>query len=261
MRRPLILVTIAALCAVTAGWFLLGTGADADAPVVIAVEADYEPFAWVENGELTGFDVDVSRAICSELERPCEIRPMSFQELLPGLKTGDVSIVVAGLGSSPERQADYAFSDVYYRSRSFFITRVAEFTRITPAMAPELVIGAQKGSLQFDEMTRSYAPKGAKVLAYETYDDMSDAILEGEVNALFVDGLPGYDILRSPEGRSLMIGGWCDDLPPELTEARIAVARRNAKQLLGPINEAILELKESGAYEKLARKYFSFLSY
>jgi ABC-type amino acid transport substrate-binding protein len=63
---------------------LAGAGAaSAQDTLRIGTEAAYKPFAWVlPSGELTGFDIDVARALCTEMGVECEIINQAFDGLI-----------------------------------------------------------------------------------------------------------------------------------------------------------------------------------
>ena len=70
----------------------------------IGVEDDYVPFSYTdEKGQRVGFDVDISSALCKKLNFRCEILPMPFGKLLPELSKGNLAMVVAGIGITPDR--------------------------------------------------------------------------------------------------------------------------------------------------------------
>jgi polar amino acid transport system substrate-binding protein len=48
---------------------------------------DFPPFHYYdEEGVLTGFDVDMARAICLEVSAACDIRVRAWDDLLPALR-------------------------------------------------------------------------------------------------------------------------------------------------------------------------------
>ena len=54
--------------------------------VRFVTDTDYPPFHYLdEDGTLTGFNVDLARAICDELAVECDIRSLSWEELIPAL--------------------------------------------------------------------------------------------------------------------------------------------------------------------------------
>ena len=53
--------------------------------LVIGTEAAYKPFAWVlPSGELTGFDIDITNALCKQMGAECEISNQSLRRPDPG---------------------------------------------------------------------------------------------------------------------------------------------------------------------------------
>src|SRR5690242_13358268 len=53
-------------------------------------ESDFPPFNYYdEDNLLTGFNVDVARAICLELDAACDIQVRSWPALLPSLAKGE----------------------------------------------------------------------------------------------------------------------------------------------------------------------------
>lgn len=230
--------------------------------IVIGVEENYHPFCFTDKtGNLTGFDVEFARALCAEQGWTCRIEPMVFSKLLPSLRSDRLQLVIAGLGETEERKKEFLFSNTYYRSRSFFITSEERLSEVSEEVAPELIIGVQEGSLQKDFVERHFVPLGARMKSYATYTEQLDAILAGEINAVFTDGVPGYAILNSPGGSSLFIGGrpdeWIDD---SLTESKIAAKLCDA-ELIDAVNETLFRMQSTGRYQELNLRFFPFVTF
>lgn len=229
--------------------------------LTVLVEEQYPPFSYSdEKGELKGFNVEVAQGICRELGTVCRIRPVQFERIIPLLEAGEADLAVAGMSMTPERREKLAFSEVYYRSRSFFITRDPEVGLITSANCRGLSIGVQAGTVQAASLAGVFEPLGAKVRTYEEFPAVIRALEEGEVSAVLTDGLPGYSFLKSPEGERFYIGGSVDDIESSLTQARVTALRTRAP-LIGAVNRAIESLKEKGDYQVLNLRYFSFINY
>src|SRR5690606_31940074 len=82
--------------------------ADADEParrvvVRFLTEADFPPFNFYdEDGSLVGFNVDLARAICTELNTACDIKVRPWGELLLALRRGEADAVIAGHAVTPQ---------------------------------------------------------------------------------------------------------------------------------------------------------------
>ena len=92
--------------------------ASADEPlhVVVAGTPGYTPYTFVgDDGEETGFDIEVLRAIdeiAPEIE--CEFQYSEWDTLMPGLDAGRFDIVCNQLGKTEERESMYLFEDLPY---------------------------------------------------------------------------------------------------------------------------------------------------
>ena len=84
--------------------------------LVIGTSADYPPYEFHKeiNGkdEIVGFDVEIAKEIAKDLGVELEIKDMSFDGLLPALKTGTIDMALASMNPSEERKESVDFSDI-----------------------------------------------------------------------------------------------------------------------------------------------------
>ncbi len=239
--------------------FTSGVANAAQETLRVGVEIPYPPFAYYDaNGVLTGFDIEIATALCAELGRKCEFKHFEFDNLLPALAANDSDMVVAGLAPTEERKKLVDFTDKYFRSHSIFIERAGAATRTTPEMLAGKKIGVQQGTTQSKYLEKFY-PQSI-VAQFENFDDTADALIAGELTLMLVDGLAGYELLKSKKGSGLELAG--DPISSDLLIAasHIAVRKGNDK-LRESLNEAIRQIREKGVYGKINRKYFDFNVY
>ncbi|MGN1149076.1 MAG: substrate-binding periplasmic protein [Sutterella sp.] len=235
--------------------------AAASEPYIVAVESDYYPFSFHnEKGELTGFDVDMANSLCRRLKSECRIVERPLAAILDGLARREFAFAVAGLRTMPERERFMAFSDVYYRSRSFFISKTPGVGSYTFDKADGLRIGVQRNTIQYEYLIQNYLPRGARIRAYDRWNDVKAAIRAGEVSVILSDGLPGYAFLKSQEGRGLFIAGNAEDDPLATNEARIA-APESDRRMIARINQALRAMKAEGEIQLHSLRYFSHINF
>ena len=90
-----------------------------DAPRRVAIrfltDSDFPPFNYFdEDNVLTGFNVDVARAICLELAAACDIQVRPWAALLPALASGEAEAVIASHSVTPNTLKVADFTDRYY---------------------------------------------------------------------------------------------------------------------------------------------------
>lgn len=83
--------------------------------LVIGVEGTYPPFTYHDdNGELTGLDVELGKALAEKLGVEVEFQEAAWDSLLIGIDTGRFDTVINSVSITDERAEKYDFSDPYY---------------------------------------------------------------------------------------------------------------------------------------------------
>ena len=224
----------------------------------VGVERDYPPFSIIDaQGNLSGFDPEIADALCRDMQRDCIIQPMEFQQLLDSMKERRLDIAVAGLAAEPDRQQYMEFSNNYYQSRSIYVFRPE--AELTETWMRGKTIGMQENTAQQTLAERLW--KG--IAAFRTFSDhptMLEALKTGKVDVLLVDGLAAYSFLLSKEGEAYEMSEISVDADSPTNNACIGV-RKGDLQLLSAINDSLANIKLSGEYSRIARKYFPFSIY
>ena len=57
--------------------------------LVIATNATFEPYEYVDNGEIVGIDIDMSQAIADELGMELVVQDMEFDSIISAVQTGE----------------------------------------------------------------------------------------------------------------------------------------------------------------------------
>ena len=97
-------------------------------------DSDYPPFQYFdEEGVLTGFNVDLARAICEALGVECDIKPVDWDDLYTDLDNGEADAAIASIRIDAESLAKADFSSRYYATPARFVTRKeSDYTDIRP---------------------------------------------------------------------------------------------------------------------------------
>ncbi len=228
----------------------------AQKPIRVAIDVPYPPFAYYNNNkELTGFDVDITHALCAEMKRDCEIVVMPFDKVIPSIVNGIVDIAVVGMGSLPGREKLIDFSDRYYRSHSVFVERPGTVKGITPTELKGKRIGVQAGTVQETYLKEAY--KDSVLVVKDLHEAVYEDLKTGVVDVVLTDGLPAYAYLKSKEGSQLeAVGG--PITADILTGASFITVSKKQPELREELNRAIQAIRKSGQYGKINRKYFDF---
>lgn len=84
---------------------------------------DYPPFHFAgPDGALTGFSVELARAVCEKLAWTCTIQPRRFDTLADSLAEGRGDVLAAAINLTPGLRERFAASHLYFRAPARFLT-------------------------------------------------------------------------------------------------------------------------------------------
>ena len=81
--------------------------------LVMATNAEFPPYEYMEGENIVGFDVDMMTAVCEKLGYELEIENMQFDSVIPAIQSGKADVGVAGMSVTPDREKNVLFSDPY----------------------------------------------------------------------------------------------------------------------------------------------------
>ena len=227
------------------------------AAIRFLTDADYPPFNYYdEDSVLTGFNVDVARAICLELAAACDIQVRPWAELLVALRRGEADAVIAShaIGASVLRGVD--FTDRYYHMPARFAgKRGGRAMDITPEGLEGRKIAVAKGTAH-EAYVRTFF-RDSSIRGFETPELARDALITGSVDLLFDDGISLAFWLNGTASKACceFKGGPFGE--PKYFGDGVAIAvSRDDPQLTMLINAALRKMRASGRFEELVLRYF-----
>ncbi|MGI9379633.1 MAG: transporter substrate-binding domain-containing protein [Methyloligellaceae bacterium] len=225
-------------------------------------DTDYPPFNYYdEDGSLVGFNVDVARAICLELDVNCEIQAGNWDQLIPNLNRGDVDGVIASLSINSQNLARVTFTDRYFKSPARFVSRADENeVDVTPEALEDAKLGVIAKSAHEAYLKEFFSE--SEITTYEDQIKLREALISERVDYIFADAVGLMFWINGTEAV-----GCCVFRGGAFTESKyfgdgigIAVKKGNHK-LLTVLNDALNSIRNSSRYEELVLRYFPFKFY
>ncbi|MET0767844.1 MAG: ABC transporter substrate-binding protein/permease [Aeromicrobium sp.] len=241
----LLLLTIVVVPVVPAG------AADTDRPVVrVGTEGTYPPFSFhdSETNDLTGYDIEVIKAVAEEAGWELEFVETTFDAIFAALDAGRIDVIANQVTDNPERQARYGLSDTYTFSRGVIVVK-AGTKGITSLEDLKGKTTAQSLTTNYAEMARE---AGATVEGVEGFAQAAALVVQGRVDALINDNLAALDYLNTTGTDDIEIAGNAGD---EVSEQKLAF-RKDDTELLQQANAALAALKADGTLAEISQKYF-----
>jgi polar amino acid transport system substrate-binding protein len=220
-------------------------------------DSDYPPFNYYdEDNVLTGFNVDIARAVCLELAAACDIQVRPWAELLIALRRGEADAVIASHAVSASALRMVDFTDRYYHTPARFAgKRNAGRLDATPEGLEGKKIAVTKGSAH-EAYLRTFF-RDSPIRVFDTPELARDALIGGAADLLFDDGISLAFWLNGTASKACceFKGGPFGE--PKYFGDGVAIAvSREDPQLKGLINAALRRMRESGRYEELVLRYF-----
>lgn len=218
---------------------------------------DYPPLNFApRNGSLTGFNVEIARAVCEELQIACTIQARRWDTLIDSLMAEKGDAVVASIAATAENRARVDFSQPYYQTPARFVVRKG-----APAFAATAnglkgkTVGVIDGSAH-EAYIKAFFP-GAKPKPYRDVLALETALRSGEIDVAFADGLTLSVWLNgelSANCCSFFGGPYCESL--YFGEGVGIAVRKDDSDLRRALNWALARLVSKGVYSELYLKYF-----
>jgi polar amino acid transport system substrate-binding protein len=219
--------------------------------------SEFPPFHYYDDeGVLTGFDVDLARAICLELTAACDIKVRTWDELLPALRRGESDAVIASHAITPQALTYADFTDRYYYTPAWFAgARADAKLDITPETMAGRKVGVTKGTAH-EAYLRAFF-RNASIQVFDTPEQGREALMARSVPLLFDDGISLVFWLNGTASKACceLKGGPYFD--PKYFSDGIGIAvSKTDPQLKSLLNRALRRIRETGRYEELLLRYF-----
>lgn len=219
--------------------------------LVMATNATFPPYEYVDGEEYKGIDIEISQAIADAMGKKLVVDDMDFDSIIPAITTGKADMSLAGMTVTDERKESVDFSDSYATGVQVII--VPEDSDITGPddLANDKMIGVQQGTTGhiYCSDTPEHGGYGEDhVTAYPNGASAIQALLTGKVDAVVIDNEPAKAFVAENEGLKIL------DTEYVTEDYAIAVQKGNT-ELLDQINETLAKLKADGTLQSIIDKY------
>jgi polar amino acid transport system substrate-binding protein len=250
ISKRLTLAASAAAMALTLG------AANAQEVVRIGTEGAYPPFNVLEtDGSLTGFDIDIARALCEEMEVECEFITSDWDGIIPALLAGRFDAIIASMSITEERKQQVDFTEKYYNTPpAIAVPQDSELTEASDEALAGVALGAQSSTTH-----SNYAEEklpSADLRLYPTPDEYKLDVASGRIDAVIDDVIVLSEWLDTDDGACCRILDTLEPDPVINGEGAGIAVRKGEDELREKFNAAIQAIRENGKYQEINDKYF-----
>jgi len=222
----------------------------AEDTLTVCTDSPYPPMEFEENGEFTGFDIELMRAIGDELGLSVNVVNTGFDGITSGLamESGECDIAAASITINAEREANIDFSDPYFSGdQSLLAASEMGFSSLGDLDGKNL--GVQTGTT--GEIYANENAAGANIVSYENPGDLITALQAGEVDAVLQDIVVNGEAALNDDALSII-----ETYPTEEFYG-LAVREEGKEKLLEAVNDALAKFKSDGTYDRIYADWFN----
>jgi polar amino acid transport system substrate-binding protein len=231
--------------------------------IVIATEAGYAPFEYVEGGKIVGYHADMLALVMKDLtDQGVKINQLDlpFASLLAGLQAKKYDMIATALFGTEERAKRFAFTIPTAFGTTGIVTKAGNASITKPDDLEGKTVGAPQATKYLDQMkalSEELKKKGGKgikeIKEYasgftEIYADIDNGRIDAAPN-----GMPNLAVLMKQQPGKYKLAGQVGD-PTYFAWA----TRKEDQDLLEYLNTQMLKLKKAGTFAELQKKWFGF---
>jgi len=218
--------------------------------IKIGTEGTYAPFSFHDKSNtLTGFDVEIGRAIAQKLGVKAEFVEGKWDGLIAGLDVKRYDAVINQVGITDARKVKYAFSDPYISSAAALIVRDDNTTIKSFADL--------KGKKSANTLTSNFGKlaqnNGAEVVGVQSFNEAIELLVSKRVEATVNDNLSFLDFKKQRPQAPVKIAAL--DKSAEFSSSGVLL-RQGDPALVAAINKALADIKADGTYKKISEQFF-----
>ena len=227
--------------------------ANPDSTIVIGTTGLIAPFSFYKDGDLTGFDIELSKRFAAWMNADLELRVYDWYGLVPACTSGQVDYILSNLFATEERKDSMIFSDPIYTVHFKMLVKADGETASGTAGKTELLqkedfegkkIGVITGSL-FDQFLKQLLPQAIPVYTSSDSDNVQ-ALKSGKIDGYLADYPVAVSQVRLDDSLAVL----AEKLMPD-SYAYVFQKNKKGEKLAGQMSEYIAKLKADGTYDEL----------
>ena len=217
-------------------------------------DAAYPPYSYMDdNGEYTGYDIEMCKAVCDILDWEIELVPINWDTKLITLDAMEIDCIWSGLTIDVLDPEDYTISMAYSNNSQVILTSNKSGITCLDDLAGKTV-GVQLGTsadimLSEDQADLAATFAGGEPVRFEDYNVCFTELMAESIDAIAID----YPVAMNK------IAEYGDEyfiLDDVLAAEQYGICfRKDDADMCAAVEGAFMQLVDDGTYLSLAEKY------
>lgn len=218
--------------------------------LTIGLEGTYAPYSYRKDGKLTGFEVELGKALAKQMGLKAKFVPTKWDGLVAGLGSNKYDVVLNNITKTPERAKSYLFSKPYIYSRYVLITNKdkSNLNSLNDIKGQKFAEGTGTNN---EQVAKKF---GATIVPSGDFTTSIALIKQGRVAGTINAREAWLAYKKSNSTTGLKV----KDVSSEQKAAQVvALFNKKSTKLQQKTNQALAKLRQNGTLTKLSKKYFN----
>ena len=235
----------------TAGTTAAETAEAAGGTLIVGFDQDFPPMGFVgDNGEYTGFDLDLAKEVASRLGLEYKAQPVAWDSKDMELESGNIDCIWNGF-TITGREDDYTWTTPYMANKQVFVVANDSDIKSQADLAGEVVeVQADSSAEAALKENQDLANTFGQLLTTPDYNTAFMDLEQGAVDAVAMDVIvAGYQIKQRNADFKIL-----DD---SLSEEEYGVGfKKGNTELRDKVQGALEEMAADGTLAKISDEWF-----
>lgn len=245
MKKFLKITAIVMVIAMLAAFASCGGNGGEKEKLVMATNAEFPPYEYVEDGKIVGIDAEIAALIAEKLDMELEIVDVAFDSIIPGVQSGKYDMGMAGLTVDEKRLEKVNFSTSYATGIQAIIVKEGSDIKTVDDLAGKK-IGVQTSTTGDIYATGDYGEEA--ITRYDNGAVAVQALIADKVDCVIIDNEPAKSYVKANEGLKVL------DTEYTVEDYAICFAKEDT-ELKDKVDGALKELIADGSVKEVIEKY------
>ncbi|HIS93200.1 MAG TPA: amino acid ABC transporter substrate-binding protein [Candidatus Alectryocaccomicrobium excrementavium] len=227
--------------------------------LILGLDASFPPMGFTnDDGEVTGFDIDLAREVCNRLGVELIAQPIDWAAKDMELSNKNIDCIWNGMSITDERIETMNMTPAYLNNEIVMVVKGDTFK--TKADFEGAVIGVQGGSYAEEVLAADEALGGivGETLVFDEYLTALMDLQAGNLDGVLIDLVVANYRLEGLQDDSLVVvRGLGDDMEDNIYMDLYGIGFRKGDDALSEaVWNTLLEMKEDGTLAEISTTWF-----
>ncbi len=223
--------------------------------ITVAVALGSPPYDFRDaTGEIAGWEIDILRAATQAMGLQLDLRPTTFDTLIPGLQSKRFDAAVGQMGVTDAREKVLDMVGTLKAKELFAALSASDLKVNSLDDICGVTVATTRGSREF-EFAEVHQPKCAaagkspiNMLVFNDGNGAADSLMSKRSDLIWLGSTTISYIVNQTQGRTKVVGSYTDD-------SYLGVGLPKGSDLAVPLQASIQHLVDDGTYKAIVTKW------